>query len=108
MTHEHPHEHRDERPRDPVTAGEVTGTELTCRDICDFVMAWLDGELPERERAIFAAHLALCRQCVSYLEGYKATIKLAREAHETNPCAALPPVPEDLVKAILAARRSRG
>ena len=102
MTHEHPHEHRDEHPRDPVT-----GRELTCRDICDFVMAWLDGELPERERAIFAAHLALCRQCVNYLEGYKTTIKLAREAHETNPCASLPPVPEDLVKAILAARKAR-
>jgi anti-sigma factor RsiW len=99
VTHEHHHEH--EHPRDPVT-----GLELTCREICDFVMAWLDGELPEREQAIFAAHLSLCRQCVSYLEGYKATIKLARQSHETNPCAALPPVPDDLVKAILAARKA--
>jgi anti-sigma factor RsiW len=105
VTHEHSHEHGKEPLRDPVAGGEVIGTELTCREICDFVMAWLDGELPQRERAIFAAHLALCRQCVNYLDGYKATIRLARESHETNPCAALPPVPEDLVKAILAARR---
>lgn len=70
-------------------------------------MAYLDGELPEREQAIFAAHLRLCRQCVSYLEGYKTTIQLARQSHETNPCAALPPVPDDLVKAILAARKAR-
>jgi anti-sigma factor RsiW len=102
VTHEHSHEHSPEPPRDPVT-----GRELTCREICDFVMAWIDGELPEREQAIFSAHLALCRQCVSYLDGYRATIKLAREAHQSNPCAALPPVPEDLVKAILAARKAR-
>jgi predicted anti-sigma-YlaC factor YlaD len=92
VTHEH--------PRDPVT-----GLELTCREICDFVMAWLDGELPEREQAIFAAHLKLCRACLNYLDTYRATIKLARSSHEANPCAALPPVPEDLVKAILAARK---
>jgi predicted anti-sigma-YlaC factor YlaD len=88
-----------------VTQQQPAGTELTCREICDFVMAWLDGELPERERAIFEAHLKLCRQCVNYLDTYKAAVKLARAAHEANPCAALPPVPEDLVKAILAARK---
>jgi anti-sigma factor RsiW len=104
VTHEHSHENR----RDPSHENKcdpVSGLELTCRDICDFVMAWLDGDLPDRERAIFEAHLKLCRQCVNYLDSYRATIQLARSSHEANPCAALPPVPEDLVKAILAARK---
>ncbi len=80
----------------------IDGTELTCREICDFVMAYLDGELPERERAVFETHLQICPECVCYLQTYQATVRLGKDA-----CAdpSPPPVPEHLVSAILAARK---
>jgi len=84
---------------------EITGTELTCREICDFLMAFLDGELLERERLIFEKHLAICRECVNYVESYKTTVALSKQTLQ-DPCAVpQPPVPDDLVKAILAARK---
>lgn len=80
----------------------IDGTELTCREIIDFVMAYLDGELPERERKIFDAHLAICPDCVHYVETYKTTITAAKQAMTTS---APEPVPDELVRAILAARK---
>ena len=36
-----------------LMAETLYGTELTCRQIIDFVQAFLDGELPPREKTIF-------------------------------------------------------
>lgn len=85
----------------------VTGLELTCREVIDFVMAYLDGELPARERAIFDAHLAICRDCRTYLASYRAALALHQQSHGgASPPAHLPEIPEDLVQAILAARQA--
>jgi anti-sigma factor RsiW len=81
----------------------VDGTELKCREIIDFVMAYLDGELPERERAIFDAHLTICPECVNYVESYKSTMALTKRTQTSTETA---PIPDDLVRAILAARKS--
>ena len=86
---------------------QVTGLELTCQQIIDFIMTYLDGELPQRERAIFEKHLSLCKQCVDYLESYKTTVALAKASatSETNvKPTEMPNVPEGLIKAILASR----
>ena len=47
------------------------------------------------------SHLAECPDCVNYLQSYLATIRL-EEAAFAEPAEV---VPEDLVRAILAARR---
>ena len=82
---------------------------MTCREIADFLLAYLDGELSAGWRRAFEAHLAECPQCVDYIESYKATIALGRAAHDDD---LLEDVPEALVEAILAAgvaeRPSRG
>jgi anti-sigma factor RsiW len=74
---------------------------ITCRQLIDFISAYLDRELPDDERAEFERHLAVCPSCVAYLSTYRKTITLAQLAG-----ADLVPseVPESLVKAILAAR----
>ncbi len=78
---------------------------LTCREVLDFLAAYLGEELPEAERAEFDRHLRVCRACVDYVEGYRTTVALARgETREEEPAEA---VPEELVAAILASRRSR-
>jgi anti-sigma factor RsiW len=80
-------------------------TGLTCREIIDFLAAYLDGELSPRVRDDFEAHLARCPDCVDYLESYRETLRLVRNgrADDEEACAG---VPEDLVRAILASRRA--
>jgi len=78
---------------------------LTCRELIDFLSAFLDGELAPEPRAAFETHLSVCPRCVDYLASYRETIRLGKKACE--PDAALPAdVPSELVDAILAARRS--
>lgn len=82
-------------------------TELTCKDVIEFLAAYRDGELPAPVRADFEAHLRACPPCVDYLRSYERTIALGREALTGGDPAAAPmaPVPERLVRAILDARR---
>jgi predicted anti-sigma-YlaC factor YlaD len=77
-------------------------TGLTCREMTDFLADYLDGTLALAERRLFEKHLAGCPDCITYLRSYAETIRLARETQEAD---TLPDgVPEDLVRAILAAR----
>ncbi len=78
---------------------------LTCRELIDFLGAYLDGELAPAPRAAFEAHLSVCPACVDYLAGYREAIRLGKQA--CDPEAELPSdVPSELVDAILAVRRS--
>jgi anti-sigma factor RsiW len=77
---------------------------MTCRELVDFLMDYLDGQLSESERLCFEEHLGECPDCVAYLTTYKQTIQLGKDACTAGD--AIPSdVPEDLVRAILAARR---
>jgi anti-sigma factor RsiW len=77
---------------------------MNCRELTEFLMAYLDGELPEDQRSSFESHLFGCQSCVNYLESYRATIQLGRAACADD--GSLPSdVPEALVQAILAATR---
>ena len=79
-------------------------TALTCRDIADFLLAYLDGELPPEPRVAFEAHLGECDVCVRYLRDYQETVRLSRAAlREPDDAEGAPP---QLVRAILASRRS--
>jgi anti-sigma factor RsiW len=79
-------------------------TRMTCRELIDFLLDYLEGTLAEVERARFDAHLAECPDCVAYLESYAATIRLGRAACAEPEAGPPPEVPEELVRAILAAR----
>jgi anti-sigma factor RsiW len=84
---------------------KIIGTELTCQQIIDYIMAYLDGELPDREQAIFAAHMAICPECQNYLNSYKTSVELCKKSASVlglSPASIA--VPEDLIKAILASR----
>lgn len=73
---------------------------MYCRDVInEFLMEFVDGQLPEAQRVRFEAHLALCRSCREYLDSYRTTIELARAAGDSG--APLPEPPKDLIKAIL-------
>lgn len=36
---------------------------ITCREFDDFIIAYLEDELPHRERSRFDMHLRICREC---------------------------------------------
>lgn len=80
---------------------------MTCQELADFLMSYLEGELPEGQQASLAAHLELCPPCLAYLRTYEETVRLGRSLCD-DPAASIPAeVPEELVQAVLAAR-SRG
>lgn len=77
---------------------------ITCRELESFIVDYLDDALPRRSRAVFELHIRLCRDCRSFLEAYRRTIDLSQAAMHEPAGAPIEQVPEDLVKAILAAR----
>jgi anti-sigma factor RsiW len=81
----------------------MTREALTCKEFVDFLMRYLDGELAPDERTTFEGHLRDCPPCKVYLDSYRETVALGRGCAD-DPVPA--EVPEALVRAILAARKS--
>ena len=74
---------------------------MTCKDVSEFLADYLDGTLPWRQRLFFSLHLWLCRRCRQYVASYAATVRMTRSLDSTS----MEEVPEEIVRAILAARR---
>ena len=81
---------------------------MTCRELIDFLMDYLEGELSEAQRQAFEHHLSRCPDCVAYLAAYKDTIQLGKQAFAEQDGDVPEEVPEELVRAILASRRIEG
>jgi anti-sigma factor RsiW len=79
--------------------------KLTCRELDDFLAAWLDDELPADVCRAFQLHLSVCPACVAYLDGYREAVRLGRLACRSELEAAVD-APRELVDAILALRRA--
>ena len=77
---------------------------ISCREFEDFVLAYLEGELSLTQRRIFEMHLRLCRECREYLEAYTRTLNATRNMSLAEK-ETLAEVPEDLIAAILDARK---
>jgi anti-sigma factor RsiW len=82
-------------------------SEMTCRELVDFLGAYFDGELSEDVRGRFEEHLAACPECTAYVATYRDTVKLAKRAFQDPDDPVPAGVPDDLVRAILAARKKR-
>lgn len=79
---------------------------IDCAEFETFIDDYLDGVLPKRQRTIFDLHLKLCRECRAYLKSYKAAIELAQEQTDIPFSEmGMGEVPEDLIQAVLAARK---
>ncbi len=78
---------------------------MTCREFTEFLMDYLEGDLALAERTRFDEHLAACAACVGYLRSYAEAIRLGRTVCEEDHAATDDEVPEELVRAIVSARR---
>ncbi len=77
---------------------------ITCREFEDFMIDYLENELPERQKRVFEFHLKVCRECRDYLAAYTRVIEVSNKVAKARDD--LPDVPEDFIKAILAARKA--
>ena len=75
-----------------------TEDPLVCREFVELVTAYLEGTLPEGDRARMDAHLAECDGCAGYLEDMRRLVGSLHEAPE-------PPADEETRDALLRAFR---
>lgn len=78
---------------------------MKCRELAEFLLDYVSGELPEENRAHFELHLTRCRNCREYLVQYEGCVKAGRIACGATSDELPADVPEDLVKAVMAARK---
>ena len=78
---------------------------MNCQEFIDFLMAYIEEELPAEERKVFEDHIKLCPPCGEYLRSYEQCIKLGQAACQCESEDVPAEVPEGLVQAILASRR---
>ncbi len=79
---------------------------MTCLEVADFLLDYVEGTLPEVVGATFEGHLRVCPTCVTYVENYRATIRLGKRASLASGFE--PALPEELVRAILDSVRAHG
>ncbi len=75
---------------------------MTCRELTDFILDYLEDALEPAQRARFEEHLAECAECRQFLGTYRATGQLVRDAMTPDKPAQ---APADLIAAILDSRR---
>jgi len=70
---------------------------MTCRDVTDFLDAYLARDLATDVQTAFDGHLALCANCRQFLTQYEQTVVAGRTCCTDDDT----PMPEELVRAIL-------
>lgn len=91
--------------------------EITCREVVEFLLAYLERDLDAPSRTEFERHLDQCPPCKHYVDGYRGTIELVRRCLDGGPSTAecqadagkakREPPPEHLIQAILSAKRAK-
>lgn len=76
---------------------------LRCRDIYEFLDAYIERTLPFLVRVKFALHLLRCAACRAYLATYLKTREIVVRSSVSND---LGEPPEELIQAILGSRET--
>jgi anti-sigma factor RsiW len=53
---------------------------FNCKDSVEFLLHYLEGDLPESEARQLQQHLHGCSPCVDFMKTYRATPKLCKKA----------------------------
>ncbi len=78
---------------------------ITCKEFEEFVLSYLEGELSNQQQSVFEWHLRICRECRDYLAAYQRATELDRAVLPSSKDTLPEEVPEDLIRAILDARK---
>ena len=79
---------------------------MNCRECTEFILRYLEGDLPPDEHASFERHMAHCPPCERYLAQYRLTVRAGKTACGDTDPAISGAVPEELIRAILASRKA--
>jgi len=75
---------------------------ITCRELVDALDQYISGEMPPAQILAFEEHLAVCPNCVHYIDSYRMTVALGKAVMTRSDAPAVG-VPEGLVQAVLQA-----
>ncbi|HMC81306.1 MAG TPA: zf-HC2 domain-containing protein [Acidimicrobiia bacterium] len=76
---------------------------IRCLEMVEVVTEWMEGALDDDARAAVEEHLAICPDCIAYVDQLRTTTTLA--AHLADPDVA-EPAPDALKARLLAAFRA--
>jgi predicted anti-sigma-YlaC factor YlaD len=88
-----------------MTATQNEG--IPCQVFVELVTEYLDGALSAEVVARIDDHLALCPGCVSVLEQFRQTVRLARQIREDDVDRIEPGVRAELMAAFVEVARHR-
>lgn len=80
---------------------------LTCKEFDEFMVDYLEGGLPVWQKYLCWMHVKMCRECAYFIQQYRRAVALGKSAFESPDEAVPATVPEELVRAALARRKSR-
>jgi len=71
---------------------------ITCREVAELLIDFVEGELPEPKMLTLQQHICGCPPCMFYLENYRTTIEVTHSLPEEP----LPPEFEARLRAVMA------
>lgn len=77
---------------------------IRCVEMVEVITDWMEGALDDASRADVEEHLAICPDCVAYLDQLRTTTALTARLADDGPVAE--PAPEGLKARLLAAFRA--
>ena len=80
---------------------------LTCKEFNEFMIDYLEGGLPVRQKVMCWLHVKMCRECANFIQQYRRVIALGKNACDSPDDPVPDSVPEELVKAALAHRKAK-
>jgi len=78
-------------------------SEIDCKSLENFIIDFLEDNLPAHEKMMFQKHIGECKHCEDYLQGYRKSIELSKAALTGKTSDKVENIPDDMVAAILAA-----
>jgi anti-sigma factor RsiW len=74
---------------------------ISCQQLIDYCLEYIEGDLPDEEQVSFRRHLVQCPDCVTFFETYRRTPDVSRAVLRTE----MPMSVKESVWAFLRARR---
>jgi predicted anti-sigma-YlaC factor YlaD len=61
---------------------DANESSMTCKELVELVTAYLDDAMDHDTKALFEAHLELCRGCRNYLDQIRTAMTSVADIHE--------------------------
>lgn len=74
---------------------------ISCQQLIEYCLDYIEGDLPDDEQTRFRRHLGQCPDCVAFFETYKRTPEISRDVLGLN----MPSSVKESVRSFLRGRR---